>query len=360
MLAFELAAAGKTDREVAQALNVAGYRTNGNRGANPFSKDTVRVILQNRFYLGELPDGQGGQVPGKHEAVIDPDLFDRAQAARRRNLKPRWTKTATRSPWALSGIATCGRCGKPVVADGHRRVCCAGRSQGNGCTEPSYLAHIVEDQLHAYLGGFAVPEAEQARLLAAWRRSHRQGPDTAAERRRLEQTRDRVKELYLAGAIDPAEYETRTRAAEAELALLPSGEAPDDGVGRTLAGFLADVPAAWVAATPDERNRLARQLFGQVVIANRTAVAIVPRPDLCPFFIAITEKSSDAVPGLPGTAPTPSCELSPTFTELAEVTGVGLTHAPSDQGSSWWRCRRCGGPWDLRDVPRIPTSGRAA
>src|SRR5215204_1904430 len=87
VLAFELAAAGKTDREVAQALNVAGYRTNGKRGANPFSKDTVRVILQNRFYLGELPDGQGGQVPGRHEAVIEPELFDRAQAARAANTK---------------------------------------------------------------------------------------------------------------------------------------------------------------------------------------------------------------------------------------------------------------------------------
>lgn len=54
ILAFQLAVAGKTDREVAQALNAAGNRTSGNRGMNPFSKDTVRPMLQNRFYLGEL------------------------------------------------------------------------------------------------------------------------------------------------------------------------------------------------------------------------------------------------------------------------------------------------------------------
>ncbi|MDP9354723.1 MAG: recombinase family protein, partial [Chloroflexota bacterium] len=75
VLAFELAAAGKTDREVAQALTAVGYRTTGNRGANPFTKDTVRVILQNRFYLGELPDGEGGWLPGKHAPLLDPDLF---------------------------------------------------------------------------------------------------------------------------------------------------------------------------------------------------------------------------------------------------------------------------------------------
>jgi len=141
--------------------------------------------------------------------VVVPWLFDRAQATRKRHLKPRWTKTATRSPWALSGLETCGRRGKAVVAAGRGRVCCAGRPQGTGCAEPSYLAHLVEDQMDAYLTGFAVPEDEQARFLAAWRRSHRQGPDTAAERRRLEQTRDRVKELYLAGAIDSIRKNTR-------------------------------------------------------------------------------------------------------------------------------------------------------
>src|SRR5215218_10319545 len=57
LLAFNEAAKGASDRDVAVRLNDAGYRTTGNRGRNPFTKDTVRVMLQNRFYLGELPDG---------------------------------------------------------------------------------------------------------------------------------------------------------------------------------------------------------------------------------------------------------------------------------------------------------------
>ena len=43
LMAFELAAAGKTDREIAQTLSAAGYRTSGNRGMNRFTKDTVRL-----------------------------------------------------------------------------------------------------------------------------------------------------------------------------------------------------------------------------------------------------------------------------------------------------------------------------
>lgn len=66
VMAFELAAQGKSDREVAQALNTAGHRTTGNQGYNLFSKDTVRGILTNKFYLGYLPDGSGGWLKGKH------------------------------------------------------------------------------------------------------------------------------------------------------------------------------------------------------------------------------------------------------------------------------------------------------
>ncbi len=52
--------------------------------------------------------------------------------------------------------------------------------------------------------------------------------------------------------------------------------------------YLADIALAWQVATPEERNRLARQLFNRVVIDNRTAVAVTPRPDLLPFFAAMT------------------------------------------------------------------------
>lgn len=62
LLAFEAAASGATDREVARKLNEAGNRTTGNRGQNPFTKDTVRPMLTNRFYLGYLPDGAGGRM----------------------------------------------------------------------------------------------------------------------------------------------------------------------------------------------------------------------------------------------------------------------------------------------------------
>ena len=83
--AFRLAANGHSDREVARALNSAGYRTAGNQGNRLFSKDTVRGILTNRFYVGQLPGGESGWVDGKHAPLIAISTFDAAEAARARN-----------------------------------------------------------------------------------------------------------------------------------------------------------------------------------------------------------------------------------------------------------------------------------
>jgi site-specific DNA recombinase len=291
-LAFDLAAAGKTDREIAQALNLAGYRTTGNRGQNPFTKDTVRVILQNRFYLGELPDGTGGWLPGKHDAMIDPALFDRAQTQRAANTRRPRRTAGTAQPWALSGLAVCGTCGRAFVANsrpgGRRSLRCSGRIQGTGCDEPSFYEDVTDEQLAAIVGRFAVPAAEQERLVNRWRRAQSRVVGTADARIAIRRKLERLQEIYLDGDLDRAGYQERRGVLMGELADLPAGGDPDSDAGRQLAAFLADLGQAWPVATPGERNRLARQLFSEAVIENRTVVAVKPRPDLLPFFEGVT------------------------------------------------------------------------
>nr|MDP9469235.1 recombinase family protein [Chloroflexota bacterium] len=273
-LAFELAAQGKTHREIARALNLAGYHTTGNRGENAFTKDSVRVILANRFYLGELPDGEGGQLPGKHAALVDPGLFARAQVMRDRNTYRPRRVSAVRTPWALSGVATCGDCGEPLVLFGagpRRRVQCSGRRQGNGCEAPTFFVETVEEQIGRVLDGFAVPAEARGRLLTAWRRSRSRHVDANAERLRLRGKLDRLSELYVEGVITRPAYDAQREATLAQLAALPADTDPTEETGRLLAGYLADVGRAWAAATPDERNGIARQLFTDVLVVNKTA-----------------------------------------------------------------------------------------
>ena len=175
------------------------------------------------------------------------------------------------SRWALSGIGVCGGCGRPLNvmnhASGKQRVRCSGRTQGNGCDEPSCFADVIEDQVGALLARFAVDGDERERLVTAWRHRRGRDPEASGNRVRLERKLSRLKELYLEGDIDKADYQKQKASVSGELAVLPTeGTADDAEAGERLAAFLADVSQAWAIADATERNRIARQLFSSVVV----------------------------------------------------------------------------------------------
>jgi DNA invertase Pin-like site-specific DNA recombinase len=83
-LAFERYAIGKySDNDIADILNEAGYRPKGRgeRALELFSKDSVRDLLQNRFYLGEVRYKRQRH-KGVHQAIISQELFDLCQKVR--------------------------------------------------------------------------------------------------------------------------------------------------------------------------------------------------------------------------------------------------------------------------------------
>lgn len=99
LLIFHRASELRSCNKIATELNELGYFTTGTRGRNRFGKDTVWAIIKNRFYLGELPDGDyqpgrsrrgtytnGNQ--GKHASVISLELWTAAQATFEYNRKP--------------------------------------------------------------------------------------------------------------------------------------------------------------------------------------------------------------------------------------------------------------------------------
>ena len=55
-----------------------------------------------------------------------------------------------------------------ALAVERRRVECAGRKQGLGCTAPTFVSSGVEAQIEEVLTRFSVPAEEQERLAAAW------------------------------------------------------------------------------------------------------------------------------------------------------------------------------------------------
>ena len=289
LLAFQRCARGDSDRQIAVTLNEGGHRTTGGWGRNPFSKDTVRPMLRNRFYLGELPDGAGGWRPGAHEPLLDDALFAAAQAARERNLSnpdsvPATTPART---YSLSGLARCGHCGGRLhfntSRQGKARVYCYRDRQAARCAQRSTFLEVYEAQVAEHLALFALPPDYRRQLLAMHAGARQDGDDRAARRRQLEARLARIKELYSWDDMGKAEYVAERDRLRRELVALQD----DDTAGALIeatAALLADIRATWAVADQAQRNQLARLLFQEVHLRDHEVAALVPTPEFAPFF----------------------------------------------------------------------------
>lgn len=287
-LAFTAAADGFSDREVAILVNSRGYVTTGTHGPRPFSRDTTRDMLSNRFYIGEIPDGIGGWLKAKHGPFIDPDLFARAQLRRaRRRRRPATIRTASRT-YSLSCLARCNRCGNRIRIHSDKidraRVYCLSRIQGLRCDFRGTFLDRYETQIESYLGAFAFPEDYKERILRSQGRLEEAYDNVVVERRQLEANLTRLKLQFRWGHITESDYLSEYRATESQLQPLKPIE--DDGRGlEELAKFMSGIDAAWREGSQSERNRIARIMFDDIVLdSDGVLVALKPTIALQPFF----------------------------------------------------------------------------
>jgi hypothetical protein len=294
-MAVELGAQGASDRAIAQALHAAGYRTRGTHGSNPFTKDTVRAMLLNRFYVGELPDERSATAaPVHHAVVIDREVWEAVQAMReQRAIQGRATVPRTATVYSLSGPASCAQFGSHLhiqLAKGRPRLYCSGRRQGMPCTSRSAALAVYDDQLGEYLSTFVIPDDYHARLYE-YVVATCQGPkeDTIEQRQRLDTQLERLQGLYLLGDVDKAQYMAEREHLKRELALLDSRVQGQTSRLTGLAALLSNVAGAW-AALPEQRNRLAGLLFDDLVINDERVAAVKPQPELAGFFLLDFQK----------------------------------------------------------------------
>ena len=95
-------------------------RRKGKTGGRKFVADTVRRILTCRIYLGEI-EHKTEVFDGKHEAIVDRDLFDRVQSALADNVKRRTGALArAKYDYLLTGLlrCTCGHGLTPSAGNG--------------------------------------------------------------------------------------------------------------------------------------------------------------------------------------------------------------------------------------------------
>jgi len=286
-LAFQAAANGKSDKEVAQVLNAAGYRTAGNQGNRPFSKDTVRGMLTNRFYLGYLPNGNGGWVKGKHQAFIDEGLWSQVQEARERNRRAPRNRPSKATITSLTGITYCWYCkGRIHVGTSHngkRRMLCYNRSKGWDCPQKSALLEVYEYQIERYLETFHIPDDYRSKILEAHKKLQTACDDTEKERTALKAELERLKKLFRWGDLSERQYLAEKDKTLERIRTLTPPETESRALEQ-LAEFLKNVSKAWAQAKQEQRSKLALQLFDEIWVKDKQVIAVKPRPELKPFF----------------------------------------------------------------------------
>ena len=285
-LAFELCASGLyTDTQVAEKLNEAGYRTRGKWGRNLFSKDTVRPMLRNRFYLGMVkyrrePRSKEYELyPGRHQPLIEPDLWDRAQEARlqRRAKQPRTKATAKIYP--LSGLVRCSTCKRHMRGSGRgvtRYYRDTSKEHGVHCDQPLSPARALEDQLVGFFSCLKLDPVVRETLLSRIADSGSRKNEPADELARLDEQLGRAKKLFMIGDLSEKEYlqeKERIGLARSQVALV---EPPDLEKAEE---FLKDYSSLLATATDEERRLFFQTVLQEVFVDKKKVVAVRPKPN---------------------------------------------------------------------------------
>jgi len=115
-------------------------RPQRNRAAAPISAKYLTLVLRDRYYLGTVTY-KGEEFPGRHEALVTPELFARVQAV----LDGRLAKTGERQRkhhHYLKSTLWCGRCHERGIES----RCFLTRAQGHGGEYWYFLCTAQQDR----------------------------------------------------------------------------------------------------------------------------------------------------------------------------------------------------------------------
>jgi DNA invertase Pin-like site-specific DNA recombinase len=285
--AYELYASGNyTDQTIADFMNQCGIKT---RKGNKWSKDTVTDFLQNEFFYGKV--AYRDQLwPGRHQAIITKELFDRVKEVRAKHaVKPRshLAFNKLRRVSLLRRIVCCSRCERPlrvqsVKAYGYYIETSLFR--GKDCVDSHARVRMdVMDQLVLDL-------LRNVRLPEAWQKDIErmiQDMDVVRkiENRRLEIEDElrRAGRAFADGAFSEDDYDRRRKKliSEKDSLVVPDGaRAIEMGMQLETIGDFID------EATADEKYKILHILFDAVYydFGQKRLVGFKPHAEFVPIF----------------------------------------------------------------------------
>lgn len=218
---------------------------------------TVQRILRNPMYAGRYRDNDR-----YCEAIIDPALFDEVQ---RMMDKRSYRQNQSKRVYLFSGLLRCAYCGKTMVGSwqGQTRdklkYRCNYHALNGRCPNAK---HVRESELEAFLLGNLAAELNKVTLETESRKRKKRGPDRAAIMAKV----DRLKELYVDGIIDKAQFLADR---EKLLSALPQEE-PQRDLSRARQIVLSgDFTERYNELSREDKRALWRSLVDHVVVDDK-------------------------------------------------------------------------------------------
>ncbi len=301
LMAFEAYATDQySDNKVAILLNDHGYRSKTGR---PFSKDTVRDMLQNQTYLGKVKyqkyqrrsDGSRSYdapvewYEGQHEAIIDEELFNKCQEVRAKRRSHR-KATPKYNPYLLRNIVYCHRCcsnppeGKLFAQYGKMRpqarknttrryYRCRARELGYECPQNGVRVEKIDDQVVSVLMGLKPPQN--------WRKDITQTMSQILGEQDLEERIATIKatikrmDVRWDNGFIASEHEYMKKRIELQHELEQLTPVGDDELEQT-ANILENFAEHWqrLEGNEDGRHELVKLIVDRVYVEDETVVAM--------------------------------------------------------------------------------------
>ena len=302
-----------SDGQIAERLNqeplllpdgsTRHFRTKGLPGRwppGPFSKESVRELLQRPFYTGVVPyygvDEQGRKrkrtdtyatFPGQHPALISATDFTRAQEIRQQLARRSRHPNGQPRIYLLSGLLVCAHCGRTL-----RAMTSGGRcyyrdltriDHSGDCDQPTLRATDIEAQVLAFVNRLRLPPDWRA-----WCEQTLRAPaEQAAYEQQLAQLRarwQRAQELYLAGTLSKEDFQRERWRYQADAnSLTPKEISAIIEAGNTLEA-LPEVLATGSTLKQNELLRLVlagAQVKGYLLTAVQANLHFYPLMQYC-------------------------------------------------------------------------------
>ncbi|MBA3823747.1 MAG: recombinase family protein [Ktedonobacterales bacterium] len=348
-LIAELRCARRSCKEIADALNLAGYRTRGNRwngkheahlGEEPFARrfteDTIWNMLHNAFYCEFEPGCQHGTIitpagvrlMGRHEAAWPYATWQRMlEVAAELRYAPQASETK-RAIYPFGGIIICATCRLPMrsshtdkpehILRYHR---CAAKQRGLSCTASATTpAWRVEKAFGYLLQRYRLGDNWQDDLVQLAEASATQADQSAAQLQQLHEEQETFNMMLLAKGIDASRYQREmARINSARQAILRQQEVQQHGTEVVLqAGEqMTRLPELWELARAHEALDHLREMVLALLQPNglawdgtqRMITGLCPYPEYVPSIrLALADWAWE---GHWLTCPSPESEKSP-------------------------------------------------